>query len=52
MTGGRFGGAVVALVEAEAVMTVVRQIEARYRTPQGNKPIIMVERAHAGAAFL
>jgi galactokinase len=52
MTGGGFGGAVVALVETEAVMTVVRQIEARYRTPQGNKPIIMIERAHDGAAFL
>jgi galactokinase len=52
MTGGGFGGAVVALVEADAVGAVARHVEARYRTPDGNKPLIMVERAHAGAAFL
>jgi galactokinase len=52
MTGGGFGGAVVALVAADAVETVVAHIEARDRTPEGNKPLIMVERAHAGASFL
>ena len=52
MTGGGFGGAVVALVAADAVETAVAHIEARYRTPEGNKPLIMVERAHAGASFL
>lgn len=52
MTGGGFGGAVVALVEADAVEAVVARVEARYRTPEGSKPLIMVERAHAGASFL
>lgn len=52
MTGGGFGGAVVALVAADAVETVVAHIEARFRTPEGQKPPIMVERAHAGASFL
>ena len=52
MTGGGFGGAVVALVEADAVETVVARVEARYRTPEGSKPLVMVERAHAGASFL
>ncbi|UKK82865.1 galactokinase [Sphingopyxis sp. BSN-002] len=52
MTGGGFGGAVVALVEADAVEAVVARVEARYRTPEGGKPLIMVERAHAGASFL
>lgn len=52
MTGGGFGGAVVALVASDAVETLVARIEARYRTPAGRKPPIMVERAHAGASFL
>ena len=52
MTGGGFGGAVVALVEADAVEAVVARVEARYRTPEGSKPLIMVECAHAGASFL
>lgn len=52
MTGGGFGGAVVALVEADAVDAVVAHVEGRYRTPEGNKPVIMVERAHDGASFL
>lgn len=52
MTGGGFGGAVVALVAAHAVETVVAHVEARYRTPEGKKPLIMVERAHAGASIL
>ena len=52
MTGGGFGGAVVALVEADAVEAVVARVEARYRTPEGGKPLIMVECAHAGASFL
>jgi len=52
MTGGGFGGAVVALVEKDAVAAVIGHIEARYRTPGGTKPVIMVERAHDGASFL
>jgi galactokinase len=52
MTGGGFGGAVVAQVEIDAVQAVIGYIEARYRTPDGTKPVIMTERAHDGASFL
>lgn len=52
MTGGGFGGAVVAIVEAAAVEPVMAHVKARYRTPEGKKPLIMVERAHSGASFL
>jgi galactokinase len=52
MTGGGFGGAVVALVEAHAVDRVVDRVERHYRTPAGTKPMIMVEQASAGASFL
>lgn len=52
MTGGGFGGAVVALVETDAVQAVIGHIEAHYRTPNGAKPVIMVERARDGASFL
>lgn len=52
MTGGGFGGAVVAIVAADAVEMVTRHIAARYRTPASRKPVIMVERAHRGASFL
>lgn len=52
MTGGGFGGAVVALLENHAVDRVASHIEARYRTPDGGKPLIMVEQASAGASIL
>ncbi|WP_422061578.1 galactokinase [Sphingopyxis sp.] len=52
MTGGGFGGAVVALVEADAIGDVAAAVEASYRTPDGRKPAIMIERASAGASVL
>lgn len=52
MTGGGFGGAVIALFENHAVDRVASHIEARYRTPDGGKPLIMVEQASAGASIL
>lgn len=52
MTGGGFGGAIVALVAADAVEAAVSHIEARYRTPDGKKPPIMVGRACDGASFV
>ena len=52
MTGGGFGGAVVALVEADAVAAVTAHVQATYHTPEGQRPAIMVERASAGASFL
>lgn len=52
MTGGGFGGAVVALIEADAVPAVIAHVQATYHTPEGQQPVIMVERASAGASFL
>lgn len=52
MTGGGFGGAVIALLPEEKVEMVVQHVSARYRTPDGTPPIIMVERASAGASVL
>lgn len=52
MTGGGFGGAVVALLPEEKVEMVVQHVSARYRTSDGTPPIIMVERASAGASVL
>lgn len=52
MTGGGFGGAVVALLERQEVDRVVDHIEKRYRTPDGGKPLVMVETASAGASIL
>jgi galactokinase len=49
MTGGGFGGAVVAIVPAERVDAVVGTIRKRYRTPDDLPPDIMVARAAAGA---
>lgn len=49
MTGGGFGGAVVALVRTTAVNAVIDAIRARYRTPSGDAPEIMVATAAAGA---
>lgn len=52
MTGGGFGGAVVALIEADAVPRVIAHVQTTYHTPEGQPPAIMVERASAGASFL
>lgn len=52
MTGGGFGGAVVALLPHDMVAAVQREIESSYRTPKGDAPIIMVETACAGASII
>ncbi len=49
MTGGGFGGAVVAVLPETAAATVSAGIRERYRTPAGAVPDIMVARAVAGA---
>ena len=49
MTGGGFGGAVVALMPENGVEAVTAGIRERYRTPAGDAPEIMVARAVAGA---
>ena len=43
MTGGGFGGAVVAILKADAVPQVRTAIEAGYRTPAGATPEFMIE---------
>jgi galactokinase len=52
MTGGGFGGAVVALCPNDAVDDVVAAVRAGYQTPDGTPPDIMVERASAGVSIL
>jgi galactokinase len=52
MTGGGFGGACVAVMPSAMVADVQAAITAEYRTPEGNAPIIMVERPGPGVAIL
>ncbi len=52
MTGGGFGGAVVALLPHDMVANVRRIVDSRYRTPKGDAPMIMVETACAGASII
>jgi len=50
MTGGGFGGAVVALMPEDAVAAVTSALT--YRTPEGAPPVVMIEQAVAGASLL
>jgi galactokinase len=52
LTGGGFGGAVVAVMRADAVDRVGTAIMAGYQTPSGQPPEILIERACAGASIL
>lgn len=52
MTGGGFGGAVVALVESRRADAVIAAVRAHYRTPDGKLAEIMVERPCEGASIL
>jgi galactokinase len=52
MTGGGFGGACVAILPAARVDEVRALVEAGYRTPDGKKPMIMIERPGAGVSLL
>ncbi|MFN9578633.1 MAG: galactokinase [Novosphingobium sp.] len=52
MTGGGFGGAVVALLPAEQVERVRAAVLAGYRTPAGGPPLVMVETPAAGASLI
>jgi galactokinase len=52
MTGGGFGGAVVAILPKHILSLVRNSIESQYRTPAGNPPVIMVEQAHHGASLI
>jgi galactokinase len=52
MTGGGFGGACVAVMPAARVAEVQAAVEAGYVTPDGEKPIVMIERPGAGVALI
>ena len=52
MTGGGFGGAVVALMPLDQVDQVRAQVLASYRTPTGDAPRIMVEKASEGVSLI
>ena len=52
MTGGGFGGAVVALVRRDRLEPVVAAVNRGYRTPGGQEPQIMIERPGRGASLI
>lgn len=52
MTGGGFGGAVVALVARDRLQIVRDAVLEGYRPPRGGAPSIMVETPSAGAGFI
>lgn len=52
MTGGGFGGAVVALVAKDRLHAVMDAVHQHYQTPNGQVPEIMVERPAAGASLI
>ncbi len=52
MTGGGFGGSVVALMQSDRVGVAIDAVIAGYRTPNGDRPTIMIERASSGASLL
>jgi galactokinase len=52
MTGGGFGGACVAILPAHRVADVRAAVEAGYKTPDGQAPLIMIERPGPGVALL
>ena len=50
MTGGGFGGAVVALLPMASVAAVSEAVRRNYKTPAGTEPIIVIEQASDGAS--
>lgn len=52
MTGGGFGGAVVALLPQARLADVSAAIAEQYRDPQGRPPMIMAESASAGMGLV
>ncbi len=51
MTGGGFGGAVVAIMRRDQVEAVNRVVTNHYRTPDGLPPHVMIETPSAGASI-
>jgi galactokinase len=52
LTGGGFGGAVVAVLPVEQIEAVQAAVTAHYRTPDRQPPLIMIEHAAAGASLI
>jgi galactokinase len=52
MTGGGFGGAVVAVLPASKVDEVSAAVSSGYQTPSGHAPDIQIETPSAGASLL
>jgi galactokinase len=52
MTGGGFGGCAVALVRAEKVDAISKQLAAEYERRTKIKPTLFVSRPAAGASIL
>jgi galactokinase len=52
LTGGGFGGSVVALLPAERIDSVQAAVTAQYQTPESQPPLIMIERPAAGASLI
>lgn len=50
-TGGGFGGAVIGVMRNASVEAVREAVLSRYRTPSGEPPDIMVDKAHGGASI-
>jgi galactokinase len=51
MTGGGFGGCVVAIVSREAIGDLTAGIEADYTSPDGTKANVIATRAGRGASI-
>jgi galactokinase len=52
MTGGGFGGAVLAMLPSEEVGRVRTIVASDYRSPSGEKPLIMVANPTDGASLI
>jgi galactokinase len=52
LTGGGFGGAVVALLPVELIESVEAAVTAQYQTPDRQPPLILIEHAAAGASLI
>ena len=52
MTGGGFGGAVVAVSDADGAQRARAAVEAAYRTPSGTAPLILTAKPSDGVSIL
>jgi galactokinase len=52
MTGGGFGGAVVAVMAKDDLDAAQRAVRQKYRPPSGDEPFMLIETASKGASLL